>query len=55
MASVMRSSKKGLVMLAIAIEVIIGIFLVNELVYFFFDINLVEYVKKLVKKTCKVR
>ena len=40
-------------MLAIAIEVIIGVFLVNELVYFFFDIDLVEYVKKLVKRFVK--
>ena len=41
MASVMRSSEKGLSMLAIAIEAIIGAFLVNELVYFFFDVKLV--------------
>ena len=53
MASVMRSSEKGLGMLAIAIEVIIGVFLVNELVYFFFDIDLVECVKKLVKRFVK--
>ena len=53
MASVMRSSEKGLVMLAIAIETIISVFLVNELVYFFFDVNLVESVKKLVKRLVK--
>ena len=53
MASVMRSSEKGLGMLAIAIEAIISIFLVNELVYFFFDIDLVECVKKLVKRFVK--
>lgn len=53
MASVMRSSEKGLGMLAIAIEAIISVFLVNELVYFFFDINLVECVKKLVKRFVK--
>ena len=40
-------------MLAIAIETIISVFLVNELVYFFFDIDLVEYVKKFVKKLVK--
>ena len=53
MASVMRSSEKGLVMLAIAIETIISVFLVNELVYFFFDVNLVECIKKLVKRLMK--
>ena len=53
MASVMRSSKKGLGMLAIAIETIISVFLVNELVYFFFDVNLVECVKKFVKRFVK--
>ena len=40
-------------MLAIAIEAIIGVFLVNELVYFFFDIDLVQCVKKIVKKLVK--
>ena len=40
-------------MLAIVIEAIIGVFLVIELVYFFFDINLVECVKKLVKRFVK--
>lgn len=40
-------------MLAIAIEAIIGVFLVNELVYFFFDIDLVKCVKKLIKKLVK--
>ena len=53
MASVMRSSEKGLCMLAIAIETIISVFLVNELVYFFFDVSLVECVKKLVKRLVK--
>ena len=53
MASVMRSSEKGLGMLAIAIEAIISVFLVNELVYFFFDIDLVQCVKKIVKKLVK--
>lgn len=40
-------------MLAIAIEAIISVFLVNELVYFFFDIDLVQCVKKIVKKLVK--